>query len=236
MPILRLDNISLAYGHLPLLAHVDFQIDKGERVCLVGRNGSGKTTLLNTLIGLVRPLAGSVQFEGVECAGLSPDRIIKCGIAQVPQGREVWPNMTVLDNLELGAVTRRDWPAIKADVGEIFALFPKLVKHRRQLAGALSGGEQQMLAIGRALMARPRCLLMDEPSAGLAPAIVADMVDTILALNQRGLTILLVEQNIGVAAAVAEYAYILQNGEIAHSGPAAGLVDNPAVLQSYLGR
>jgi branched-chain amino acid transport system ATP-binding protein len=134
--------------------------------------------------------------------------------------------MTVLDNLELGAVTRKDWPAIKADVSGIFELFPKLVKHRRQLAGALSGGEQQMLAIGRALMARPRCLLMDEPSAGLAPAIVADMVDTILALNQ----------NIGVAAAVAEYAYILQNGEIAHSGPAAGLIDNPAVLQSYLGR
>jgi branched-chain amino acid transport system ATP-binding protein len=162
--------------------------------------------------------------------------MIQQGIAQVPQGREVWPNMTVLDNLELGAATRKDWPAIRADVDQMFELFPKLVKHRRQLAGALSGGEQQMLAIGRALMARPRCLLMDEPSAGLAPAIVADMVDTILALNKRGLTILLVEQNIGVAAAVAEHAHILQNGEIAFSGPAPGLVDNPAVLQSYLGR
>jgi len=183
----------------------------------------------------VRPAGGSVQFEGVECAGLSPDRIVQHGISQVPQGREVWPSMTVIDNIELGAATRRDWPRIKADVDDVFGLFPKLVKHRRQLAGALSGGEQQMVAIGRALMARPRCLLMDEPSAGLAPTIVADMVDTILALNKRGLTILLVEQNIGVAAAVAEYAHILQNGEIAFSGPAPGLIDNPAVLQSYLG-
>jgi branched-chain amino acid transport system ATP-binding protein len=234
--VLDIKHLRVAYGITEVLRDVSFQVPARSIVALLGGNGSGKTTLLNTLIGLVRPLAGSVQFEGVECAGLSPDRMIQCGIAQVPQGREVWPNMTVLDNLELGAVTRKDWPAIKADVSGIFELFPKLVKHRRQLAGALSGGEQQMLAIGRALMARPRCLLMDEPSAGLAPAIVADMVDTILALNQRGLTILLVEQNIGVAAAVAEYAYILQNGEIAHSGPAAGLIDNPAVLQSYLGR
>jgi branched-chain amino acid transport system ATP-binding protein len=184
---------------------------------------------------MVRPVSGSVQLDGVECAGMAPDRIVRVGMAQVPQGREVWPSMTVIDNLELGAATRRDWSAIRADVGEMFELFPKLVPHRGHLAGSLSGGEQQMLAIGRALMARPRCLLMDEPSAGLAPAIVADMVDTILALNKRGLTILIVEQNIGVAAAVAEHAHILQNGEIAFSGPAPGLVDNPAVLQSYLG-
>ena len=234
--MLDIKHLRVAYGITEVLHDVSFEVPTRSIVALLGGNGSGKTTLLNTLIGLVRPLAGSVQFEGVECAGLPPDRIIQRGIAQVPQGREVWPNMTVIDNIELGAVTRKDWPAIRADVDEIFELFPKLVKHRRQLAGALSGGEQQMLAIGRALMARPRCLLMDEPSAGLAPAIVADMVDTILALNRRGLTILLVEQNIGVAAAVAEYAHILQNGEIAFSGPAAGLVDNPAVLQSYLGR
>jgi branched-chain amino acid transport system ATP-binding protein len=154
----------------------------------------------------------------------------------VPQGREVWPNMSVVENLELGAATRKDWSEIKSDIENIFELFPKLVTHRQRLAGSLSGGEQQMLAIGRALMARPRCLLMDEPSAGLAPAVVGAMVDTIMTLNQRGLTILLVEQNIGVAAAVAEHAHILQNGEIAFSGRADGLVDNPAVLQSYLGR
>ena len=233
--MLDIKHLRVAYGITEVLRDVSFQVPARSIVALLGGNGSGKTTLLNTLMGLVRPMAGSVQFEGVECAGLSPDRIVRRGVAQVPQGREVWPNMTVIDNLELGAVTRRDWSAIKADISDVFELFPKLVRHRRQLAGALSGGEQQMVAIGRALMARPRCLLMDEPSAGLAPTIVADMVDTILALNKRGLTILLVEQNIGVAAAVADHAHILQNGEIAFSGPAPGLVDNPAVLQSYLG-
>jgi branched-chain amino acid transport system ATP-binding protein len=234
--LLDIKHLRVAYGITEVLRDVTLQVPSRSIVALLGGNGSGKTTLLNTLMGIVRPASGSVQFEGVECAGLSPDRIVRQGIAQVPQGREVWPNMTVVDNLELGAATRRDWSAIRADVSDILALFPKLVPHRRHLAGALSGGEQQMLAIGRALMARPRCLLMDEPSAGLAPTVVADMVDTILALNRRGLTILLVEQNIGVAAAVAEHAHVLQNGEIAFSGPAAGLVDNPAVLQSYLGR
>lgn len=234
--MLDIKHLRVAYGITEVLRDVSFQVPERSIVALLGGNGSGKTTLLNTLMGLVRPMSGSVQFEGVECAGLSPDRIVKQGIAQVPQGREVWPNMSVLDNIELGAATRKDWSAIKADVDVVLELFPKLAARRGQLAGALSGGEQQMVAIGRALMARPRCLLMDEPSAGLAPNVVGDMVDTIMALNQRGLTILLVEQNIGVAAAVAESAHILENGAIAFSGPAAGLVDNPAVLLSYLGR
>ena len=234
--MLDIKHLRVAYGITEVLRDVSFQVPARSIVALLGGNGSGKTTLLKTLIGVVRAVSGSVQFEGVECVGLRPDRIVRQGIVQVPQGREVWPTMSVIDNLELGAVTRRDRRAIQGDVAEIFALFPKLVPHRRHLAGSLSGGEQQMLAIGRALMARPRCLLMDEPSAGLAPAVVADMVETILTLNRRGLTILLVEQNIGVAAAVAEHAHVLQNGEIAFSGPAAGLVDNPAVLQSYLGR
>lgn len=234
--MLDIKHLRVAYGITEVLRDVSFQVPERSIVALLGGNGSGKTTLLNTLMGLVRPMSGSVQFEGVECTGLSPDRIVKQGIAQVPQGREVWPNMSVLDNIELGAATRKDWPAIKADVDVVLELFPKLAARRGQFAGALSGGEQQMVAIGRALMARPRCLLMDEPSAGLAPNVVGDMVDTIMALNQRGLTILLVEQNIGVAAAVAESAHILENGAIAFSGPAAGLVDNPAVLLSYLGR
>jgi branched-chain amino acid transport system ATP-binding protein len=234
--VLDIKHLRVAYGITEVLRDVSLQVPSKSIVALLGGNGSGKTTLLNALIGIVRPQSGSVLFEGVECAGLPPARIVERGIAQVPQGREVWPNMTVHDNLELGAVTRNDRPAIRNDVEEVFALFPKLAACRRQLAGSLSGGEQQMVAIGRALMARPRCLLMDEPSAGLAPTVVAGMVDTIVALNRRGLTILLVEQNIGVAAAVAEYAHVLQNGEIAFSGPAAGLVDNPAVLQSYLGR
>jgi branched-chain amino acid transport system ATP-binding protein len=234
--VLDIQHLKVSYGITQVLRNVTFQVPKGSIVALLGGNGSGKTTLLNTLNGLVRPAGGSVQFEGAECAGLPPDKIVRRGIAQVPQGREVWPSMTVLENVELGAATRSDWSAIKADIEEIFTLFPKLQPHKHRRAGTLSGGEQQMIAIGRALMAKPRCLLMDEPSAGLAPAIVGDMVDTILALNKRGLTILLVEQNIGVAAAVAEFAHILQGGEISFSGPAAGLVDNPEVLKSYLGR
>ncbi|MFZ0852246.1 MAG: ABC transporter ATP-binding protein [Hyphomicrobiaceae bacterium] len=234
--MLDIKHLRVAYGITEVLRDVTLQVPSRSIVALLGGNGSGKTTLLNTVSGLVRPLAGSVVFDGVEYAGQTPSRIVRSGIVQVPQGREVWPNMTVIDNIELGAVTRHDRAAIKDDVGSILELFPKLLQRRKQLAGSLSGGEQQMLAIGRALMARPRCLLMDEPSAGLAPAIVADMVDTILTLNRRGLTILLVEQNIGVAAAVAEHAHVLQNGEIAFSAPAAGLVDNPAVLSSYLGR
>ncbi len=201
----------------------------------LGGNGFGKTALVNTLTGMIRPLSGSAQFEGVECAGQTADRMVRSGIVQVSQGREVWPNMTVLDNLELGAVTRRERAALKDDIAGIFELFPTLVRRRQQLAGSLRGGEQQMLAIGRALMARPRCLLLDEPSAGLAPTVVAQMVETILIMNRRGMTILLVEQNIGVAAAVAEQAHVLKNGEIASSGPAAGLLDNPVVLAPISG-
>ena len=234
--MLDIRHLRVAYGITEVLHDVTFQVPTASIVCLLGGNGSGKTTLLNTLAGMIRPLSGSVRFEGRECAGWSADRMVRSGIAQVPQGREVWPSMTVIDNLELGAVTRRDRAAIKADLDWAFALFPKLAPRRHQLAGVLSGGEQQMLAIARALMARPRCLLLDEPSAGLAPMIVAEMVDAILALKRRGMTILLVEQNIGVAAAVAGEAHVLKNGEIAFSGPAAGLIDNPVVLSSYLGR
>jgi branched-chain amino acid transport system ATP-binding protein len=234
--VLDIKHLRVAYGITEVLRDVTFQVPAGSIVSLLGGNGSGKTTLLNTVAGMIRPLAGSVRFEGAECGGWTADRMVRNGLVQVPQGREVWPNMSVLDNLELGAVTRRDRAAIQTDLAATFAMFPKLAQRRQNLAGSLSGGEQQMLAIGRALMARPRCLLMDEPSAGLAPAVVAEMVDTIVALNRRGMTILLVEQNIGVAAAVAEHAHVLKNGEIAFSGPAAGLLDNPAVLNSYLGR
>jgi len=234
--VLDIQHLRVSYGITEVLRDVTLTVPQHKIVALLGGNGSGKTTLLNTLIGLVKPSAGSVSFEGIECTGLAPDKIVRHGIAQVPQGREVWPSMSVLENLELGAATRSDWSAIKTDLDDILGLLPKLKPHVKRPAGALSGGEQQMLAIGRALMARPRCLLMDEPSAGLAPAIVSDMVDTILALNGRGLTILLVEQNIGVAAAVAEYAHVLQSGEISFSGDAAGLIDNSEVLRSYLGR
>lgn len=235
--MLDIRHLRVVYGPTEVLRDVTFDVSKGAIVALLGGNGSGKTTMLNALAGMITPAAGSIRVAGDECAGLSARSFVRRGVAQVPQGREVWPSMTVHENLELGAVTRRDWAEIRQDLEEIFELFPKLKPHRGRRAGALSGGEQQMVAIGRALMARPRCLLMDEPSAGLAPAVVAAMVDTILALNERRkLTILLVEQNIGVAAAVAEYAHILQGGEIAFSGPAAALLDNPVVISAYLGR
>lgn len=234
--MLEVRHLKVAYGLTQVLHDVSFDVPDGKIVAMLGGNGSGKTTLLNTLTGLVKPAGGSVMFENAECAGLSAYDLVRRGIVQVPQGRDVWPSMSVEDNLFLGAATRHDRAEIRKDQANVLELFPKLVPKLRRAAGSLSGGEQQMVAIGRALMARPRYLLMDEPSAGLAPAIVSDMVDTILALNERGLTILLVEQNIGVAAAVAEHAHVLQNGEIAFSGPAAGLLDDPAVLRSYLGR
>src|SRR3954464_13233181 len=186
--VLDIQHLRVSYGITEVLRDVTFAVPRHKIVALLGGNGSGKTTLLNTLMGFVKPSAGSVTFDGSPCTGLPPDKIVRRGIALVPQGREVWPTMTVLENLELGAATRNDWGVIKTDIVEILDLLPKLKPHVKRPAGALSGGEQQMVAIGRALMARPRCLLMDEPSAGLAPAIVSDMVDTITALNGRGLT------------------------------------------------
>jgi branched-chain amino acid transport system ATP-binding protein len=234
--VLDVRHLRVAYGPTEVLRDVSFTVPERSIVALLGGNGSGKTTLLNALTGLVKPRGGSVTLAGQECAGKRPDEIVRIGIVQVPQGRDVWGTMTVAENLDLGAVTRHDKAEKARGLDEVFALFPRLAEKRKRRAGALSGGEQQMVAIGRALMARPRCLLMDEPSAGLAPTIVGDMVDAVLELNRRGLTILIVEQNVGVAAAVAEHAHVLQNGEIAFSGPAAGLLDDPAVLRSYLGR
>ncbi|MBM3571392.1 MAG: ABC transporter ATP-binding protein [Alphaproteobacteria bacterium] len=234
--MLEVKHLNVWYGVTEVLRDVSFAVPDGRIVALLGGNGSGKTTILNTLAGLVRPRGGSILVEGEEIAGLRADRIVRRGVMQVPQGREVWAAMSVEENIELGAVTRRDWDGIKSDIEDVYGLFPRLKERRKRRAGSLSGGEQQMLAIGRALMARPRCLLMDEPSAGLAPVIVGEMVDAILTLNKRGLTILLVEQNVGVAHAVAESAHVLQNGEIAFTGPASDLLDNPDVLRSYLGR
>jgi len=234
--MLEVTHLSVAYGPTVVLRDVSLAVPEKSIVALLGGNGSGKTTILNTLSGMVRAQGGSFTFEGSDCTGLRPDQIVRRGIAQVPQGREVFASMSVVENLELGAATRRDRNGIRDDMEEMLDLFPRLQDKRTRRAGSLSGGEQQMVAIARALMARPKMLLMDEPSAGLAPIIVNDMVDAILTLNRRGITILLVEQNVGVAAAVAEHAHVLQNGEIAFSGPAGGLLDNPEVLSSYLGR
>jgi len=234
--MLEVTGLNVWYGATEVLRDVAFSVPDGRIVALLGGNGSGKTTILNTLSGMVKPRAGSIRLDGGECAGLRPDEIIRRGMAQVPQGREVFASMSVIDNLEMGAVTRRNRRAIAQDIEEILEAFPVLRQKRGARAGGLSGGEQQMVAIARALLSKPRCLLMDEPSAGLSPVMVNALVDTILALHTRGLTILLVEQNVGVAAALADSAHVLQHGEIVFSGPAAGLLDAPEILQSYLGR
>jgi branched-chain amino acid transport system ATP-binding protein len=210
----------------PRSEEVSFVIDSplerdGFELPVPGKMGGriGKTTILNALTGLVRPRAGSIRLEGTECAGRRPDEIVRLGMAQVPQGREVFASMSVIDNLEMGAVTRRDRPAIARDIDEVLTSFPALRQKHNARAGGLSGGEQQMVAIVRALLSRPRCLLMDEPSAGLSPVMVNVLVDMILGLHERGLTILLVEQNVGVAAALADSAHVLQHGEIVFSVP-----------------
>ena len=234
--MLDVRHLEVSYGATQVLRDVSFSVAEGAIVALLGGNGSGKTTTLNVLSGLVVPQGGTVTLDGQRIDGLATDRVVAMGLVQVPQGREVWGGMTVHDNLTLGAARRRDRRAIAADVEDMLALFPVLRQKQRARAATLSGGEQQMLAIGRALMARPRVLLLDEPSAGLSPLVVGQVVDTVRALHARGLTILLVEQNVGVAAALAERAHVLVNGEIAVSGPAADLLTNPDVLASYLGR
>jgi branched-chain amino acid transport system ATP-binding protein len=234
--MLDIRHLNVSYGVTEVLRDVSFSVPERSIVALLGGNGSGKTTTLNVLSGLLAPRAGEVMFEGRSIAALPTHEVVKRGIVQVPQGREVWSGMSVRDNLDLGGATRRDRRAAKADLDEVFALFPVLRDRQARKAGTLSGGEQQMLAIGRALMARPRLLLMDEPSAGLSPVVVQAMVASIQRLHARGLTILLVEQNVGVAAALAQHAHVLMNGEVALSAPAADLLRNPDVLRSYLGR
>lgn len=234
--MLEVRHLKVWYGVTEVLRDVSFSIPARSIVALLGGNGSGKTTTLNALSGLVPPREGSIRFEGEEMAGMPPDRLVKRGIVQIPQGREVFADMTVKDNLEVGAAVRKDMKMIRQDLEEVLELFPILRARRAAHAGALSGGEQTQLAIGRALMARPRLLLMDEPSVGLAPRIVETVIDTTRMLRERGLTILLVEQNVGVAAAVADQAHVLKDGVIAYGGPARDLVNNPEVLSSYLGR
>jgi branched-chain amino acid transport system ATP-binding protein len=234
--MLDVQHLSVSYGVTEVLRDVSFSVPERSIVALLGGNGSGKTTTLNVLSGLLVPRAGAITFEGRSIAALPSHEVVRRGIVQVPQGREVWSGMTVRDNLDLGAATRRDRRAARTDLDEVFALFPVLRDRQSRKAGTLSGGEQQMLAIGRALMARPRLLLMDEPSAGLSPVVVQAMVASIQRLHARGLTILLVEQNVGVAAALAQHAHVLMNGEVALSAPAADLLHNPDVLRSYLGR
>jgi branched-chain amino acid transport system ATP-binding protein len=234
--MLDVRHLEVWYGITEVLRDVSFTVPARSIVALLGGNGSGKTTLVNAISGLIPPRAGTIVVDGHDATRASADRMVRLGVVQIPQGREVFADMTVQDNLELGAAVRKDKRAIRADLEEVFALFPVLKERRPMRAGALSGGEQTQLAIGRALMGRPRLLLMDEPSVGRAPRVVEIVVETARALRARGLTILLVEQNVGVAAAVADQAHILKDGVVAYSGPARELIGSPEVLSSYLGR
>ena len=234
--MLRLQDVEVAYGPTTVLRGVSLEVPRGAVVALLGGNGSGKSTTLNAISGFIRPRRGDIVFDGARIDGLATDAIVKAGLAQVPQAREVFNAMTVAENIELGAVTRRDRAAVQRDRERVFEQFPVLRARLRQLAGTLSGGEQAMLSVARALMAAPRMLLMDEPSAGLAPLVVDQLTEHIGALNRTGLTILLVEQNVGAALAVAERAYVLRDGVVAMNDEARNLVDNPDIVRAYLGR
>src|SRR5262249_54425355 len=234
--MLHVQHLSVWYDVTEVLRDVSFSVSERSVVALLGGNGSGKSTLLNALSGLVAPRSGSVRYLGEEIAGLGAHVMVRRGIVQVPQGREIFAEMSVEDNLELGAASRSNPKEIRQDMVEVFDLFPALGERRTRRAGSLSGGEQTQLSIGRALMARSQLLLLDEPSVGLAPRMVDAVIETILRLRERGLTILLAEQNVGVAAAVAEEAHVLRDGVVAYSGRAKDLINNPEVLASYLGR
>jgi branched-chain amino acid transport system ATP-binding protein len=234
--VLALKDVRAGYGRIEVLKGVSLEVAKGAVVTLLGANGAGKTTTLRVITGLVPLTAGGVLLDNEPISRLRPDKIVRRGISMVPEGRELFLEMTVEENLEMGAFSRRDAVGVREDLAATFGVFPRLGERRRQLAGTLSGGEQQMLAIARALMARPRLLLLDEPSLGLAPAIVDEIFDRIEAIAREGMSILLVEQNARMALDIADYGYVLQTGQVTLSGSARDLAADATVQESYLGR
>jgi len=233
--VLEVLNLEVAYGAIKALDGVSFGVPQGKIVALLGANGAGKTTALRAITGLAAPGGGRIVFEGRELQGLPTHEIIRAGIALVPEGRRIFANLTVYENLLLGAYLRRDQPGLAQDLDQIYDTFPRLATRRAQAAGTLSGGEQQMLAVGRALMSRPRLLLLDEPSLGLAPLLVKEVFHLITRLNQQGVTILLVEQNAAAALKIAHYGYVLSTGRVALEGPGAELSAHPQLQPAYLG-
>ena len=233
--MLTINDINVFYGAIHAIKGVSLEVNEGEIVTLIGANGAGKSTILRTISGLLKPKTGSIQFEGQEIAGMPAHEIVKTGISQVPEGRRIFAEMSVLENLELGAFTRRDKDGIKADMELVFERFPRLKERIGQLAGTLSGGEQQMLAMGRALMSRPRLLLLDEPSMGLAPLLIKEIFAIIQDINKTGTTVLLVEQNANMALSIAHRAYVLETGRITLSGDAKELAASDEVRKAYLG-
>ena len=233
--MLKVNDLVVFYGTIQALRSISFEVQNGEIITLIGANGSGKTTTLHSISNITDKAGGSVIFEGEDISKLAPNEIVKKGLVQVPEGRRIFSNLTVMENLEMGAYTRDDQNEIKSGYERIFIRFPRLKERRKQIAGTLSGGEQQMLAIGRALMSNPRLLLLDEPSMGLAPVLVDEIFSIIQEINQAGTTILLVEQNAYKALRIANRAYILETGTITKQGIAADLASDEAVKKAYLG-
>ena len=232
--ILEVRNLSVSYGGIEAVKDISFDVERGEIVTLIGANGAGKSTTLKTIAGLVKPKQASIVFERQELVGCQPNFIVKSGVTLVPEGRRVFPNLTVKENLRIGAYLRKD--DLEADFGYVYGLFPRLKEREWQLAGTLSGGEQQMLAVGRALMGRPKFIMMDEPSLGLAPLVVKDIFSIIKTINEQGITVLLIEQNANMALQVAHRAYVLETGSLTLSGTGAELLADPKIREAYLGK
>lgn len=232
--ILKVDNINVYYGSIHAVRGVSFEVNEGEIVTLIGANGAGKSTSLNTVSGLLTSKTGKIEFMGRDLRGISPHKVVGLGLTQVPEGRRVFAQMTVEENLDMGAYTRAAGE-VKDSMADVYDRFPRLKERRRQLAGTLSGGEQQMLAMGRALMSRPKLLMLDEPSMGLAPILVEQIFDIIKELHNSGVTILLVEQNARMALSIADRAYVLETGKVALSGTGAELMESDKVREAYLG-
>ncbi|MDU2417645.1 ABC transporter ATP-binding protein [Negativicoccus succinicivorans] len=233
--MLEVNDIHVYYGAIHALKGVSLSVKEGQIVALIGANGAGKSTTLRTISGLLRPKVGDITFEGDSITKKNVQSIVRSGISQVPEGRRIFAPLTVLENLELGAFTRKDKDGVAHDMELVFKRFPRLAERKKQLAGTLSGGEQQMLAMGRALMSRPRLLLLDEPSMGLSPLFVKEIFDIIQHINEQGTTILLVEQNAHMAMSIADYAYVLETGKITLEGPGQELMQSEAVRVAYLG-
>lgn len=233
--MLEVENLNVHYGAIHALKGVSFHLEEGEIIALIGANGAGKSTTLNTISRLNKPTAGDIRYKGVSIVETPPQDIVPKGIVQVPEGRRIFPKMSVTENLEMGAYIFSDRQRIEADIEMVFGKFPRLRERRKQLGGTLSGGEQQMLAIGRGLMAHPQLMLLDEPSMGLAPIIVEQIFDIIREINQQGTSILLVEQNAQMALSIADRGYVFETGKIVLEGDAGDLLENPMVKEAYLG-
>lgn len=235
MALLEIKDLEVNYGVIKAIKGVSFDVNEGEIIALIGANGAGKTTILHTITGLIQAKKGSIVFDGKELTKTSPHKIVSMGMAHVPEGRRIFQQLSVLENLKLGAYTRKDKSEIASTLKMVYERFPRLEERKNQVAGTLSGGEQQMLAMGRALMSKPRIILMDEPSMGLSPLLVSEIFDIIKVINESGTTVLLVEQNAKKALSIADRAYVLETGKITLSGDAKDLINDESVKKAYLG-